>query len=149
MSVSEFCHREVVTIQKDECAQEAARLMRKHHVGNVVIVAEEKGIQKPVGIVTDRDLVVEIMATELDPTVITVGDIMKPDLASINKNTDILEVIRYMRRKAVRRVPVVDDNMQLIGIVTLDDLLQVLSQEFSSLVKLVEREISKEIQQRP
>ncbi|SER03099.1 CBS domain-containing protein [Nitrosomonas sp. Nm51] len=149
MPVSELCHREVITMQKDESALEAARLMRKHHVGDVIIIAEEKGIRKPIGIVTDRDLVVEIMATELDPAVITAGDIMKPELATIKENTDVFEVIRYMRRKAVRRVPVINDDEQLVGIVTLDDLLQLLSQELSSLVKLVEREISKEIQQRP
>lgn len=137
------------TMQKDECVLEAARLMRKHHVGDVVIVAKQKGIQKPIGIVTDRDLVVEVMATELDPAVITVGDIMQPGLATIKENADIFEVIRYMRRKAVRRIPVISDNEQLVGIVTLDDLLQLLSQELSGLVKLVEREIGKEIQQRP
>ena len=149
MSVSEVCNRDVIIIQKDESALEAARLMRQHHAGDVVVVEEKGGLRKPVGIVTDRDLVVEIMATGLDPDVITVGDIMVPELVIVKESTGIFETIQYMRRKGVRRLPVIDDRGGLIGIVTLDDFLQLLSEEFSELAKLVSREIDKEIKQRP
>lgn len=149
MPVSEICNREVIVIQRDESAQEAARLMRQHHVGDVVIVDEQKGIRKPTGIVTDRDLVVEIMATELDPAVITVGDIAVARLVAIKESTGIFDTIQHMRRRAVRRSPVVDDRGGLVGIIALDDLLQLLSQELSELAKLVGREIDKETKQRP
>lgn len=149
MPISELCNREVIIIQKEESVLEAARLMRQHHVGDVIIVEEQKGINKPVGIVTDRDLVVEIMATELDPAVITVGDITVSKLVTIQESTGIFDTIQHMRRKAVRRSPVIDDRGGLIGIITLDDLLQLLSEELSELAKLVKREVEKEIKQRP
>jgi signal-transduction protein with cAMP-binding, CBS, and nucleotidyltransferase domain len=123
--------------------------MRQHHVGDAVIVEEQNGIKKPIGIVTDRDLVVEIMATELDPAVITVGDISVSRLVAVQENTGIFDTIQYMRRMAVRRSPVIDDRGGLIGIITLDDLLQLLSEELSELAKLVKREIDKETKQRP
>ena len=149
MPISELCNREVIIIQKDESVLEAAKLMRQHHVGDVIIVEEQNGIKKPVGIVTDRDLVVEIMATGLDPKVITVGDITVSKLVAVQESTGIFDTIQYMRRKAVRRSPVIDDRGGLIGIVTLDDLLQLLSEELSELAKLVKREIDKETKQRP
>ena len=149
MPISELCNREVTIIQKEESVLEAARLMRQRHVGDVIIVEEQNGINKPVGIVTDRDLVVEIMATELDPAVITVGDISVSKLVTVQENIGIFDTIQYMRRKAVRRSPVIDDRGGLIGIITLDDLLQLLSEELSELAKLVKREIDNETKQRP
>jgi CBS domain-containing protein len=81
MPVSEVCNREVIVVQLNDSTLEAAKLMRQHHVGDVVVVEDRGGVRIPVGIVTDRDLVVEIMAPELDQTVITVGDIMVSGLS--------------------------------------------------------------------
>src|SRR3989338_11484945 len=108
MPVSEICNREVVVVRPNDSALEAARIMRQHHVGDVVVVEERGGVRVPVGIVTDRDLVVEIMAPELDQMVITVGDIMAPDLVTVKENTGVFDAIQYMRAKGVRRLPVVD-----------------------------------------
>ncbi len=149
MPISELCSREVIIVEAEDSALEAARLMRKHHVGDVVVIEKQNSIRKPVGIVTDRDLIVEIMATELDPTVITVGDIMTPKLVTVKESASIFETIQYMRRKAVRRSPVIDDNGGLVGIITMDDLLQLLSEELSELTKIVDRETDKESRQRP
>ncbi len=150
MPISEICNREVIIIQKEETVMEAAKLMRQHHVGDVIVIEEQSNnIRKPIGIVTDRDLVIEIMATELDSSVITVGDIMVPKLVTVNESTGVFEAIQYMRRNTVRRSPVVDDRGGLIGIIALDDLLQLLAEELADLAKLTSREIDKEIQQRP
>lgn len=148
MTTSELCNREVIIVDAEDSALEAAQLMRKHHVGTVIVMKEQNSIRKPVGIVTDRDLVVEIMATELDPAVITVGDIMVPELVTVKEDTGIFETIQYMRRKSVRRSPVIDDNGSLVGIITMDDLLQLLSEELSELTKITAREIDKESTQR-
>ncbi|MCB1934484.1 MAG: CBS domain-containing protein [Nitrosomonas sp.] len=148
MTISELCNREVIIVDAEDSALEAAQLMRKHHVGTVIVMKEQNSIRKPVGIVTDRDLVVEIMATELDPAVITVGDIMVPELVTVKEDTGIFETIQYMRRKSVRRSPVIDDNGSLVGIITMDDLLQLLSEELSELTKITAREIDKESTQR-
>lgn len=148
MPVSEICDRSVVVIQRDETVLEAARLMREHHVGDVVVVEDRNGTRVPVGIVTDRDLIMEIMALGLDQTVITVGDIMEQELVTAKGSTGIFEAVQYMRHKTVRRLPIVDENGALIGILTLDDLLELLSEEFLAIAKLVNYERQKECRHR-
>ena len=101
MPVSEICNREVVIVKRDTTVNEAAILMRQHHVGDVVVVEERNGLRVPVGIVTDRDLVVEIMAPELAKMTITVGEIMAPKLATVRGNTGVFEAIQYMREEGV------------------------------------------------
>lgn len=144
MSIGEICNREVVIVQPEDTVLQAAKLMRQHHVGSVLVVDKNSGKPMPVGIVTDRDLVIEVVAPELDPDAITVGDIMASNFATVKEETGVFEAIQYMRRKGVRRLPVVDNEGRLIGIVTLDDLLALLSEEFVALAKLVSGEQQKE-----
>lgn len=148
MPIGEICNRDVVILQREATILDAAQLMREHHVGDVLVVEERDGARIPVGIVTDRDLVVEIMATGLDPAVITVGDIMVPELVTVKESTGIFEAIQYMRSRAVRRLPVVDENGVLVGILALDDLLELLSEELLAIVKLVRVQRQKETKQR-
>ncbi len=148
MAIGEICNREVVVVQRDTTVQEAAQLMRSHHVGALVVVREVSGKRHPVGLITDRDLVVDVMATQLDASVITAGDIMLPKPATVLDTTGVFETIQLMRDKAVRRVPVVDEHGALIGIVTLDDLLSLLAEELSELAILVSREQKKEKESR-
>src|SRR3989304_5773985 len=122
MPIGEICNREVVIVQRDTTVEEAARLMREHHVGALVVVEEVSGKRKPVGLVTDRDLVVEVLATQLDAAVITVGDIMLAELGTVPESSGVFETIQFMRAKAVRRLPVVDGQGVLIGIGGLDVL---------------------------
>lgn len=145
MPISEICNREVVIVQRENTVLEAARLMRQHHVGDVVVVDEGNGVRVPVGIVTDRDVVVEIIAPGLDPSAITVGDIMVPELAAAKESIGMFEAIEYMRAKGVRRLPVVDEGGGLVGILTLDDLLELLTEELLSLGRLVQHERKKEL----
>ena len=148
MPISEICNREVIVVQPNDTILEAAKLMRQHHVGDVLVVEDRGGVRVPVGIVTDRDLVVEIMAPELDQRVITVGDIMAPDLVTVKENTGVFDAIQYMRAKGVRRLPVVDGSGGLGGILTLDDLLELLAEELLALAKLVKHEQKKETMSR-
>ena len=149
MTVGEICNREVIVIQRDATILEAAKLMRQYHVGAVIVVDKHNERQIPVGIVTDRDLVVEVLATELDETVITVGDIMAIDIFTVKENTATYEAIEFMRRKTSRRLPIVDESGELVGILTLDDVLQLLSEELLDLAKLVRYEQKKEVRHRP
>jgi CBS domain-containing protein len=148
MPISDICNREVVFVHPQNTGLEAAKLMRQHHVGDVLVVESRDGTRVPVGIVTDRDLVIEIMAPELDGNTITVGDIMVPELASVKEGTGVFETIQFMRSKGVRRLPVVNERGDLEGIVTLDDLLELLSEELLALSKLVAHEQKKEVQNR-
>jgi len=145
MPIGEICNREIIIVQRDTTVHEAARLMRQHHVGTLVVVEEVSGKRKPAGLVTDRDLVVEVLATQLDAAAITVGDIMLPELVTIPESSGVFEAIQFMRTKAVRRLPVVDGQDALIGIVALDDLLALLAEELSELSALVSREQDKEL----
>lgn len=148
MTIGAICNREVITIQRDSTVLHAAILMRQHHTGDVVVVEDCKGKSIPVGIVTDRDVVVELVATELDCNVITTGDIMTANLSTVQESTGIFEAIQLMAAKGVRRLPVVDDIGGLVGIVSLDDLLLLLSKELEALTKLISREQKNEASKR-
>jgi CBS domain-containing protein len=140
MTIGTICNREVITVQRDASVLHAAMLMRQYHVGDVVVVENRINQCVPVGIVTDRDVVIKLVATELDSAVITVGDIMEPKLNVVKEHSGVFEAIQTMTAKGVRRLPVVDEDGELVGIITLDDLLLLLAKEFSSLTKLVARE---------
>jgi len=119
--------------------------MRQGHIGSLVIVEQMNvGKRSPVGIVTDRDIVVEVIATGLDPAVITVGDVMERELVVGRESDSVLQTLEIMRFKGVRRLPTVDGEGRLVGIVTVDDILEVLSEELSELSRIVAREQARE-----
>ena len=144
MAVGEICNREVVVAEKALSVVAAAQLMRKHHVGDLVVVEEKAGRKHPVGIVTDRDIVVEVVAAGVNPEALKVGDIMGPEVATVRESEGLFEALRYMRDKGVRRMPVVDGAGGLVGILTLDDLLSLLAEEMTELAKLVSHERQRE-----
>lgn len=144
-TLGELCNREVVVAAPATTVTAAAKLMRRHHVGSIVVVDEGEGrLRIPVGIVTDRDIVMEVCAPELDPDLITVGDIMSRELVTAGENEGILETMEIMRYKGVRRIPVVGPDRQLTGIVSVDDLLDVLAEELGELTKVLAREQARE-----
>jgi signal-transduction protein with cAMP-binding, CBS, and nucleotidyltransferase domain len=114
--------------------------MRSSHVGDVVVVDQPNGKKVAVGIVTDRDLVVQVMALEADPGVVTAGELMGPELVTAAEANDVFDTVELMRFKGVRRVPVVDEQGELVGIVTLDDLLKVIGEHLTLLARVMARE---------
>ncbi len=144
MTIGTICNREVITVQRDATVLHAAVLMRQQHVGDVVVIENRKNKTVPIGIVTDRDIVVELVATELDCNVITVGDIIITKLIVVKDSAGVFETIQLMASKGVRRLPVVDDDGELVGIITLDDLLLLLSKELAALTKLVAKLVARE-----
>ena len=149
MRVGEYCNREVVVIEQQDSITEAARIMREYHVGDVVIVRSEQGKQVPVGILTDRDIALEIVAKSGDPESVSAGDAMSYDLTTVNEEDDLMHVIEIMRDKGIRRVPVVDLDEALVGIITVDDVLDLLSEIFIDIVHLVDRQRKREARTRP
>lgn len=149
MLVGEYCHREVVAIPRQTGIFEAARLMRRHHVGSLVIVDEKDGRRQPVGIVTDRDLVIEVLAQQVPIEQLTLEDIMRSPLETAQENDSVLDTLQRMRRLGVRRLPVIDSRGSLSGILAVDDLLDLISTSLSDIVSLVANEIRTEEQQRP
>ncbi|MEJ2033154.1 MAG: CBS domain-containing protein [Deltaproteobacteria bacterium] len=108
MTVGEFCNREVVIASQEETIIEIAKLMRKHHVGDVVIVDRSKAPPMPIGMITDRDIVVELIAAEVQLDAVTVGDAMSRELVTVREEEGIWECLQRMRIRGVRRVPVVN-----------------------------------------
>ena len=107
MSIREICNRSVVCATSDTTAVDAAKLMRQHHIGNVVVVDRQDGDRTPLGVVTDRDLVVEVVAAGLDPAVLKLGDLLVGRLVTAEESTSYAETIRIMALHGVRRLPVV------------------------------------------
>jgi CBS domain-containing protein len=110
--------------------------MRKHHVGDLIVVDGADGEAIPAGIVTDRDIVVSIVALGLDPGSLQVGDIMSDDLLTCREDDDVYQTIEHMRVRGIRRVPVVNRNGGLVGIVSADDLLEFLAEEMGDLSRI-------------
>lgn len=148
MSISEFCNREVVFATRDMSLPEAARLMREYHVGSLVVVDEVNGKRVPVGVVTDRDIVIEVIAQSLDLDGFSVGDIMGPQLISVQEKDGVFETIRLMRTKGIRRIPVVNQEGGLVGIISADDILDLLAEEMAELARVAPREQEREVKTR-
>ena len=148
MPIGEICVREVIVAPTDTTIQDAAHLMRQHHVGNVLIVDRANGHGQPVGIVTDRDITISVVATKLDPSVFTLGDLVTEKLVAAKEDQGIFETIQQMRAKGIRRMPVVNKEGDLVGIVSVDDLIRLLAEEMNELSKLISHEQAREAQLR-
>ncbi|MCK9620444.1 MAG: CBS domain-containing protein [Methylobacter sp.] len=148
MSISEFCNREVVFATREMSLPEAAQLMREYHVGALVVVDEGKGKRVPIGIVTDRDIVIKVISQSLDLDDFSVGDIMGPQLISVQEKDGVFETIRLMRTKGIRRIPVINQEGGLVGIISADDILDLLADEMAELAKVAPREQEREAKTR-
>ena len=144
MRIGEICTVQTIYCKRDETVQGAALMMRKHHVGDLVVVEQPDGQPIPVGIVTDRDIVVSVIALGLDPSSLLVGDIMSDDLLTTSENDDVYETIERMRFRGIRRVPVVNSEGGLSGIVSVDDLLEFLAEEMGELSRIASHQQSRE-----
>lgn len=141
-TAGEFCNRRVVVAKKGESILDVARRMRDEHVGSVVVVEHQANVDSvPVGILTDRDLVVRVLAnTDRHVHSFRVGELMtqKPILAW--EDEDLADVLKRMRSYGIRRIPVVDRDGILRGIVTLDDVLEFLQEQAAEMSVLLSRE---------
>ncbi len=148
MNIGEICNRTVVVAQRSTVLTEAAHLMREHHVGSLVIVDEGKKGRVPVGLVTDRDIVVAVVAEGVDPRKIAVGDVMRPELVTVGAGDSVFEALRVMRGRGIRRVPVLATDGTLAGIVTIDDLLEIVAEQLNELVRAIASEQASETRAR-
>lgn len=144
MSIGEICNREVIVIEKEGSISEVIRLMRDHHVGDVVVVETRNGLRYPVGILTDRDIVVEILAKDIGLDDVGIVDVMSYELAVSGEEDDVIDTVKRMRAKGVRRMPVVNRQGVLIGIVTVDDLIDLIAEQVKDLANLIGNEQKQE-----
>jgi CBS domain-containing protein len=150
MKIREICSRVVVVVEPHTDLREAARLMRDHHVGALVVIDKKEGVTRPVGIVTDRDIVVAVVAADhVEPESLAVRDLMAGELALAREDDGVFEAVDRMQDSGARRLPVVDDDGRLIGILSLDDVLRMLASELTALSLASQRSMTREARTRP
>jgi CBS domain-containing protein len=144
MLLKDLLTPDVVSCTPDCSALHAARLMRQHHVGDVVVVEDTENDSSPIGVVTDRDIVVEVLGKELDPARVTLRQIMRTPAVIASTSEDVSQAIERMKIHGIRRIPVVDGGSKLAGILCLDDLLKRLATEAATLAEVIAREQDRE-----
>jgi predicted transcriptional regulator len=149
MDVNLICNHNVATIGKSRGIGDAAELMRQEHVGDLIVVETRAGAQVPVGILTDRDIVVGVLARRVAPESVTVGDAMTRNLLTVREDSSIDFALREMRRYGVRRAPVVRANGDLVGVIAVDDIIEHLAKELGQLAELIRVEQNAEQRSRP
>lgn len=137
MSIGRICEREVDTARVEESVQAAAQRMGTRHVGTLIVVDEQ---HTPVGVVTDRDITIRVVAQGRDPHRTSVREVMSDDVLTIPQEIEVEKALTLMRAKTVRRLPVVDELGHLVGVVSLDDILTLLAREFRELSQLLSEE---------
>lgn len=137
MNTGEVCTREVYILQAEESLASAAAEMMRRHIGALVVVRSEPKRVRPVGIVTDRDIVRGQLSLKKDLAGLTVGEVMTPDPLTVCETFSIAQTLERMRARRVRRAPVVSERGDLVGIVSVDDLLPVLADQLRALARLM------------
>lgn len=143
MPIKSVCNSNVVTIQKSSTLHDASNLMQKYHVGSVVVTDSINGRKIPAGIITDRDIAMTLGATH-NPSEIRVEQIMQAMPITVSENDGIYETIVKMRRSGVKRLPVINEEGSLCGIISSDDLLSLIGEEISNLGKINEIQVRNE-----
>lgn len=149
MTAGEYCNREVVIVEPEVSIIEVASMMREYHVGTLVVVDREGDISHPIGVITDRDLVIDVIAQKVPLDALVVKDVMNKELVSVTEQETLLNTIALMQGKGVRRVVVVDGNGSLQGIISADDAVELLAEAMNNLCNLVGREIANEQSMHP
>lgn len=150
VNVGGVCIRDVVVAGRTDSVLDVASLMRKHHVGAVVLVEERAGRNHPVGLLTDRDIVIEGLVGAFDRLPrLTAGDLVTRPLVTVREADAIDNALDVMRTAGVRRLPVVDDVGALVGILAVDDLIDVFATRLGTLANVVANEHRNEQAERP
>lgn len=148
MRIADICTRDVIQVGADASLREAAEVMRHRHVGALVVVEQPNGGQVPIGILTDRDIVLSVLAPGVDIDALKVADVMTANLATCRESDVLFDAIRTMRDHGVRRLPVLDSTGGLSGMVAADDIYSALGTHLQELSRALTREQVREMQSR-
>ena len=146
MRVDNLCNRNVIVVEQEANVLSAAKLMREHHVGSLIIIDSNTHGKKPIGIISDRDIVIKVLAKEISLDKIKLHDIMDRDLICVRDSDDTMDTVRIMCMEGIRRVPVINSAGDLIGILSMDDVFEMLADELSNLAILICRQHKHESQ---
>lgn len=143
MKLKDFCVLDVATCTRDMTVAAAAQHMRERHAGDLVVVNDPED-REPIGMVTDRDIVIEVVALGRDPVTTRVGEIMSSPIVIASESEELAQALERMATHGVRRIPVVDDAGAVSGIVALDDALKAQAEQASRLLDAISRERNRE-----
>jgi CBS domain-containing protein len=149
MTAGEYCNREIIITEPTISVAEAAALMRRHHVGDLVVVEKHGEKSLPVGIITDRDIVIEVIAQKIDPESLTVRDVMSNDPVSVSEQHSLLDTLEVMKKRGVRRLLIVDQSGSLQGMLTADDAVELIAEQMNDLTRLIHKELDREQELHP
>jgi CBS domain-containing protein len=144
VNVGEICSKNIVYVLKQDSVLDVARVMREQQVGSVVVVDNTNGELMPQGLITDHDLVLEVLAANIAPSVLMAEDILTCELFCVNETHNVKKALKYLRYYGVKSVPVVNVKGVLVGIFSIEDALAKLSGEFSELIKFLSYELMNE-----
>ena len=131
MTIGSICTHRVITVDRAIDIAAAASVMRDNHIGYLIVTDALSGGSAPVGVITDRDIVVRVLAKDVDPHTLTVGDVMTPEPLTAAEDDGIGETLHRMRRLGARRVPVVGARGQVSGVLSIDDVVDHLVSQLS------------------
>ncbi|KXU98395.1 hypothetical protein AB839_03135 [Stenotrophomonas sp. DDT-1] len=146
MRIADICCRSVAYVKGSEPVRNVAELMRRRHVGTVVVIDQPNGNRVPTGIITDRDIVLAIVAKDLDASMLVASDIMTRAPMTCIEEEDLFDAVRMMKARGVRRLPVVSSKGDLVGIVSSDDIQGVLGTIQRDLGQVFTREQVREME---
>ena len=136
MSLGNLCRREIICVDSRTTVKEAAKLMEGKNIGSTIVVQE----RKPIGILTDRDILLRVMNRGLDPEKTSVDEVMTKQIVTLKEDMGLFEALQKVKGKGIRRFPIVDSNGNLQGIMTLDDIFYLLGKEMSDVTSIIENE---------
>jgi len=142
MNVGKLCQTNLVTVRPFDELTAAAQLMREKHVGYLIVVepAMQEGTMKPVGVLTDRDIVVGVIARDIDPRTLRVSDVMTRSPVVTAKSDTVQKAVQEMRRIGIRRIPVIGDRGELVGVLSLDEVIDALAVELQDVAGSIRSE---------
>ena len=136
MSLGNLCRREIICVDPRTTVKETAKLMEEKNIGSTIVVQE----RKPIGILTDRDILLRVMNRGLDPEKTSVDEVMTKQIVTLKEDMGLFEALQKVKGKGIRRFPIVDSNGNLQGIMTLDDIFYLLGKEMSDVTSIIENE---------
>lgn len=142
MDVKKLCQPDVVTVRPFDDLTTAAQLMREKHVGYVIVVEPslQEGAMKPVGVITDRDIVVSVIARDVDPRALRVSEVMTQKPVVVSERDTVQHAVQEMRRIGIRRIPVVGDRDELVGVLSLDEIIDSLAVQLDDVASSIRSE---------
>ena len=137
LKVGDIMTKNVIVVPSGEGLYEAAKLMKKHEIGSIIIVDNDEG-KKAKGIITERDIIYKVLSKKVDPYITKVDDVMSSPLRVVKPETSLEDASQAMQENRIKRLPVVNDNNELIGVLSEGDIMKI----FPAVIDLVEERAS-------